>query len=38
MDALDKKKLHQEVSNIPSRQKNVGLLTWLFCWGTYTNT
>ena len=39
MVALEKvnKTLHQEISNIPSRQKSFGLLTWLFSWGMYTN-
>ena len=32
------KKFHQNISNIPSRQKHISLLTWLFGWRTYTHT
>ena len=30
------KNLYWEISNIPSRQKHLGLSTWLFGWGMHT--
>ena len=31
------KRLHCDISDVSSRLKCFGLLTWLFGWGTYTN-